>query len=493
MALIISIALLAIWIFTKDNNALGSKFRLLYIVSLLFLVISSWTTTNSTGQWFIYLICCSLLLSVIAFVSDKFSGNKLAQLAILIFSLICGNQFNQTCMKYKFHKISVPGEDTNGEILVELKNQDLKNIQSFANEIAANLKPAFHPVSTADTELDNYYVLDIKDDANIDDIILKLLKRNDVLWVEKNEVIPFEFPLKVSQTEKPTLPMTNDPSVMMQWHLSFLKMNLYYDLFQKNNITPVKTANLYILDTGIDGRHEDLNSKEKNSSNDSKGHGTHCAGIAAAITNNGLGVASMVPDNGYIELHSIQVIGQNGFGTQQAIINGIIQASDKGADVISLSLGGITNQEREKAYNDAIRYANLKGAIVVVAAGNANMDGKRYSPANAENAITVTSVNKAGEKSGFSNHVQNLKMGLSAPGEQILSTTPSNTYTAFSGTSMATPQVAGLIAVMKAIKPDLSTEETYHILNSTGKETLNTPKTGKLIQPYEAIKTLLQK
>jgi subtilisin family serine protease len=62
-------------------------------------------------------------------------------------------------------------------------------------------------------------------------------------------------------------------------------------------------------------------------------------------------------------------------------------------------------------------------------------------------------------------------MGISAPGEKILSTTPSNSYTAFSGTSMATPQVAGLIAVMKALKPSLTTQEIYNILQSTGHET----------------------
>ena len=132
-------------------------------------------------------------------------------------------------------------------------------------------------------------------------------------------------------------------------------------------------------------------------------------------------------------------------------------------------------------------------AIVVVAAGNANLDGKRYSPANAENVITVTSVNEKSEKSGFSNHVQNIKLGIAAPGERILSTTPSNTYTAYNGTSMATPQVAGLIAVMKAIDPGLTTESIYTLLNKTGKDTQNSARTGKLIQPFELIKMMNSK
>jgi len=267
-------------------------------------------------------------------------------------------------------------------------------------------------------------------------------------------------------------------------------MDKYYQLFTAQKLKPTQKAKLFILDTGIASSHEDLPGSHSGFS-DSQGHGTHCAGVAGAITNNSIGIASMSPDPTWIDIKAIQVIGNVGFGTQQQIIAGIIKATDQGADVISMSLGGITNQDREKAYNDAVRYANSKGAIVVVAAGNANLDGKRYSPANAENVISVASIQKTYQKSGFSNHVQNLVMGVCAPGENILSTTPSNTYAAMSGTSMATPQVAGLIAVMKAIRPDLSTREVYNILNNTGKSTADTEKTGKLIQPYQAIKELV--
>ena len=82
-------------------------------------------------------------------------------------------------------------------------------------------------------------------------------------------------------------------------------------------------------------------------------------------------------------------------------------------------------------------------------------------------------------------------MGVCAPGENILSTTPSNTYTAMNGTSMATPQVAGLISIMKALRPELSTSEVYGILNRTGKTTSDTQKTGKLIQPYQVMRQLI--
>jgi thermitase len=330
--------------------------------------------------------------------------------------------------------------------------------------------------------------LDIPDGEKTLDILHQLVEMQDVIWAEANEVITMEFPQKT--IDKPSMGslLSNDPSVQLQWHLQFLEMDKYYKFFKENNATPKKKAKLYILDTGIDGKHEDLHKPE--GGKDKQGHGTHCAGVAAAITNNGIGVASMVPSSEWVSVHGLQVIGDVGFGTQEQIIAGIIKAADNDADVISMSLGGITNQVKEKAYNDAVKYANVKGAIVIVAAGNANMDAKRYSPANAENVITVTAVNEKSEKSGFSNHVQNIVFGIAAPGERIFSTTPSNTYTSFNGTSMAAPQVAGLIAILKAFKPSITTQEAHHILHSSGKETQNTSRTGKLIQPLNAVKML---
>lgn len=257
------------------------------------------------------------------------------------------------------------------------------------------------------------------------------------------------------------------------------------------NIKPQKRALIAILDTGVEGGHEDLvgnyQSTENRYDNDPIGHGTHCAGIAAAVSNNNIGIASLSPDNRFVQVTSIKVLNASGMGTQGKIIKGITQAADLGADVISLSLGGLSTKFRQKAYEKAVKYANKAGAIVVVAAGNSNANAKRYSPANTPGVISVAAVDTMLNRAHFSNTVQDLKMGVSAPGVKVYSTIPGNKYTYFNGTSMATPYVSGLIGVMKSIHPKLTTKQAYEILDKTGLKTNETAKTGKFIQPAAAI------
>jgi thermitase len=160
-----------------------------------------------------------------------------------------------------------------------------------------------------------------------------------------------------------------------------------------------------------------------------------------------------------------------------------------------MSLGGRSNSSRLKAYKDAIKYANKKDAIVVVAAGNSNTNAKQYSPANTPGVITVSAVDTLIGRASFSNYIQDVEMGIAAPGVQIYSTTPTlsrnGKYAAFNGTSMATPYVAGLVGLMRSLDPKINTKEVYKILDETGKPTKDTKKTGKLIYPVEAVKRVI--
>ncbi|MGB4838320.1 MAG: S8 family serine peptidase [Saprospiraceae bacterium] len=486
----ITLLLLCLWIFGKHNAFFSGLIRVFFFISLGLFVLSSFYNSVSFADTILLLSISCLTMALTGFILDLVSHNKIVQIIVSIISVMSGMYIEKSFRLPDYQIVNTTSYDPDGEILVEIDQNRISEISKIITSKNKTIRSAFKPLSGEITELDDYYVIDVDKNDDVNQFMNDFKNMDGIKWIEPNEIIPFDFP---QRTEIESMDkygkLSNDPSVNMQWHLSFLNMEQYYKFFISNNIQPQRAATLYILDTGIDGSHEDLPS-DLTKNKDKQGHGTHCAGVAAAITNNNIGVASMTPNKDWVKVKGIQVIGDIGFGTQKSIIDGIIEATDNGADVISLSLGGITNQERQKAYNDAVKYANDKGAIVVVAAGNANLDGKRYSPANAENVITVTSVNEKSEKSGFSNHVENLKMGIAAPGEKILSTTPSNTYTAFSGTSMATPQVAGLIAVMKAINPKLNTQTVYRILNSTGKETQNTLRTGKLIQPLDAIKAL---
>jgi len=132
-------------------------------------------------------------------------------------------------------------------------------------------------------------------------------------------------------------------------------------------------------------------------------------------------------------------------------------------------------QVREKAYSDAIAYANAKGTIVVVASGNSNTNARKSTPGNAKGVIGVAAIDTLLKKSHFSNTMEDIDMPLSAPGTQVYSTVVGNKYKAMNGTSMAAP---------------ITTEEAFSILKETGKKSDNTRMTGRIIQPNEAIKRL---
>jgi thermitase len=108
-------------------------------------------------------------------------------------------------------------------------------------------------------------------------------------------------------------------------------------------------------------------------------------------------------------------------------------------------------------------------------------------PASCKGVITVSAVDDKLQRAVFSNDVSEIEFKVSAPGVNILSTTPSNEYQFLSGTSMATPYVSGLVGILKAYQPGLKTEEVFQILNSTGIDTKDTPTTGKFIQPLAAL------
>ena len=129
-----------------------------------------------------------------------------------------------------------------------------------------------------------------------------------------------------------------------------MNVDQLYNYLRDQKPKPVKKARIAILDTGVDAQHEDIkanyHSFARKHNVDKHSHGTHCAGIAGSVSNNGKGIASFSPDNQYVEVGSIKVLGNHGGGTQKGIISGMIEAADKGADVISMSLGRSFKQSK---------------------------------------------------------------------------------------------------------------------------------------------------
>jgi thermitase len=380
--------------------------------------------------------------------------------------------------------------DRDGELLVELKNGvPLDELQAWCAARGATVQQAFTPADGDATELDDYYLVDISDATDWETFAAELQKTSLLDYLEPNEVInvaplPAENPPTMDRRFR-----INDPGVEQQWAMEALDMDRFYQELSKRK--PRRKATIAILDTGVDAAHEDLKgnfrSLDKQFDTDPQGHGTHCAGIAGAVTNNGLGVASMALTGDFVHITSVKVLNASGMGTQKSIIDGILYAADAKVDVISMSLGGPSNQSRQRAYNQAVAYANKKGVIVVAAAGNSNRKAKDYSPANAKGIIAVSAIGEDLLRAPFSNRCEEIDMALAAPGVAVYSTKPNNNYRAHSGTSMACPFVAGLAGILRSLDPEMDTETFYRLVNETGKEIPDGRRTGRLIQPAAAL------
>lgn len=177
-------------------------------------------------------------------------------------------------------------------------------------------------------------------------------------------------------------------------------------------------------------------------------HGTHCAGLAAGRTNNGVGISSVSWNVKYM---ATQV--DNGNDNFTYAWDAIIYAADNGADIISNSWGG---PGYSLAGEETVAYAVGMGSIVVVAAHNYNTS-TLYYPAAYPGAISIAALNANDTRANFTNY--GLWIDISAPGVGILSTVTNSSYASWNGTSMATPIVAGLMALVKSYNPGWSNDE----------------------------------
>jgi thermitase len=153
------------------------------------------------------------------------------------------------------------------------------------------------------------------------------------------------------------------------------------------------------------------------------------------VTNNGTGVAGTCPK---CRLYNVKVIGDNGKGTVSSLVRGITWSTNHGAEVINMSLG---THNGSKALKDAVDYAWKKGVVLVAAAGNYH-SRDRFYPAAYSHVIAVGATNDKDAKPKFSDYGRKW-VDIGAPGVDILSTLPGDRYGVESGTSMATPHVAG--------------------------------------------------
>ncbi len=203
---------------------------------------------------------------------------------------------------------------------------------------------------------------------------------------------------------------------------------------------------------------------------DLNSHGTHVAGTIASARNN-VGVTGVAYD---ARIMPIQVLSASGSGTYEDVAAGIRYAADNGADVINLSLGG---DEAGPELLEAVRYASERDVIIVAASGNDGGFGGATQPGfparyATDYGLAIGAVDSDRDAASFSSPAGNNSdmQYIVAPGVDILSTFPDNSYGAISGTSMATPHVAGVVALLLEANPELTHEQVRRILIDTAIE-----------------------
>ena len=394
-----------------------------------------------------------------------------------------------------------------GEFIVKLKKDS-----TFSRSPLATLNEKYQVYAletvfknSENTILNNIYILSVPENADILSIIDDYSSCPTVEYAEPNRIFYVSG-------------IPNDENFSKQWALQNTGQNggtpdVDIDAPEAWDIE-IGSSDVIIavIDTGVDYTHPDLAgniwiNKDEVPSNgidddnngfiddvrgwdfanndsdplDDNGHGTHCSGIASAVTNNNVGVAGVCWN---CKIMSIKGLDKKGLGWVYDLANAIIYATDNGADVISMSFG---NYNSTNITHDAVDYAHSKGVVLVAAAGNIilNMSRKHY-PAAFDNVIAVASTDKNDHRASTSNFGD--WVDVAAPGREIYSTMPtysvemnsdpfflSKNYDYCDGTSMACPMVAGLAALLLSYNPNLTPDEVSNIIHDST-DWINTDK-----------------
>jgi len=286
-----------------------------------------------------------------------------------------------------------------------------------------------------------------------------------------------------------------DPLAPRQWYLGRIRA---FDSWAEQ--PPLAGPLVAIIDSGIDGEHPDLKDQivaarsfaGGNARFDEVGHGTFVAGIIAARQNT-QGIAGVAWSAGLLVA---KVVGSDGTISLEAEVKGIRWAADRGARVINMSLGGIRNpfDADEDTFSPleaaAVRYAYSRGAVIVAAVGNADQAPRRpwpwaNYPAALPHVLGVSAITRQGSVPTFS-HRDQIYNDLASPGTEMLSTLPRaltesrpgcldqgysdcgpEEYRNAEGTSFAAPQVTAAVALLRALRPELSADQVTEIVTRT--------------------------
>lgn len=444
---------------------------------------------------------------------DKWNQNAYREGEILVKFKADGAVQMRAPRKAKFQTSQVNAVDV---LFEELGVDSVEQLMPMTgHKDVGRVRRAYNGKEVKVQDLSKLYRLTLKAEKaqTMFDAIDKLKAQEEVEFAEPNYIVytmalPYDDSIPTADQQT----YTSEPLYSQQWGLQAINLPALWDKPKRSSKRPV----IAILDTGVDIEHPDLaaniwtNTSEANGisgqdddangfkddihgwdfinnhsvTNDFNGHGTHCAGIAAAVGNNGIGITGANPD---ALIMPVTVMQSNGSGDVATIIKGIDYAAANNADVISMSIGSyMYSIAEEQALGRA--YAN---AVLVAAAGNSHMSisdrrpcpehksARSYPGAFSFVLGVEASQDTWGNLAGFSNYDpdgpifsefsedQQYNYELRAPGVQILSTFPGGRYKNLNGTSMACPLVAGAISRLIQCKEFLSNELLFGDLINT--------------------------
>lgn len=414
-----------------------------------------------------------------------------------------------SCHAFAKNKKESSAKFVPGELIVKLRSSNKAFFKSLEDQGITVKRPINLSYGTL-------YVLDVGKNKSLKSTIQLLKNDPNVIYSEPNYIYEMVRPIessdikKVVEAEDLNVDGPNDPLFRTLWGLSNTGTNepqasvsgvagADIRALEAWNITKgEKRIKVAVVDTGIDYNHPDLkdqiwtNLAELNGKPgvdddgngyiddihgydfankdgdpmDGNGHGTHCAGTIGAIHDNGIGVAGVM---GEVTLVPIKFLSDSGSGSTEQAIEAIDYGVKLGVDIMSNSWGG---GEFAQSLMDAISKASDAGIIFVAAAGNdsSNNDKTPHYPSsyNLPNIVGVAGLTAQNELADWSNYGSSVH--IAAPGKNINSTINGNAYKVFSGTSMATPHVAGVLGLLLSKEGRMSHADLKERLISTADE-----------------------
>lgn len=355
------------------------------------------------------------------------------------------------------------------------------------------------------------------------------ISRSESSTKDRRKLEPSMISQQTQNVENEPSALFNDPAIKEAWGLKKSDAARAWSLSKGS-----KDIVVAVIDTGIDVNHEDLKKNlwnnpgetgkdalgrdkstngidddnngfiddvhgwnfvsNNNDLTDNHGHGTHIAGIIGAEAGNGKGISGIAPE---VSIMSLKYFDPKVSGTDNLrnTIKAILYAVKNGAHIINYSGGGVDFSKEEK---EAIQIAEKKGILFIAAAGNerTNSDKNHYYPADygLSNIISVTAIDPSTEVLSSSNY-GTTTVDIAAPGQNILSTLPGNSYGLMTGTSQATAFVSGAAAIVMAHKHSFNVADIKKYILSTGDaqaSLLSKTRTSRKLNLYKALTILDQ-